>query len=149
MIERKCSKCKIPKPINQFGMDKYRKYGRSYVCKPCAYKNLKSYKEKYPEKRQETMRSWYQRTISARREAHRLWIKNNPREALSKLIPGYSSFHRRVREQRGIPSECDICGSNDLRKAYDWANLTGQYDDIYDYKRMCRSCHQKHDRRAA
>ena len=32
-------------------------------------------------------------------------------------------------------------------KNYDWANLTGHYDDPNDYKRMCRSCHWKYDER--
>lgn len=43
-------------------------------------------------------------------------------------------------------SQCEICGTTDADKSYDWANLTGKYDDPSDYKRMCRSCHAKQDR---
>jgi hypothetical protein len=56
----------------------------------------------------------------------------------------YNSFHRRVIDVKGRASSCDDCGTLDA-KVYDWANLTGRYEDIDDYKPLCRSCHQKHD----
>jgi hypothetical protein len=28
---------------------------------------------------------------------------------------------------------------------YDWANLTGNYDDIWDFAPMCRLCHSHYD----
>lgn len=31
-----CSRCKITKPFNEFGMDKRRKFGKNYNCKTCA-----------------------------------------------------------------------------------------------------------------
>lgn len=60
---------------------------------------------------------------------------------------GYSAFHFRVERLKGKPRKCEVCGSVDLSKAYDWANLTGRYEDPNDYKRMCRSCHWKHDKK--
>lgn len=33
--DRRCSKCKIIKNINEFGVDKCAKSGRRYICKPC------------------------------------------------------------------------------------------------------------------
>ena len=32
-------------------------------------------------------------------------------------------------------------------KHYDYANLTGHYEDIDDYKPMCRSCHWRYDKK--
>lgn len=59
----------------------------------------------------------------------------------------YFHNHGTVRRKRGTPSYCEICGSyNDASKFYEWANLTGKYDDINDYKRMCRNCHRKYDK---
>ena len=58
---------------------------------------------------------------------------------------GYQALHKRVQVLRGRPEKCEVCGTTDATKSYDWANLTGQYDDVQDYKRMCRSCHWKHD----
>lgn len=59
----------------------------------------------------------------------------------------YEAFHKRVISLYGQPQECSICGITDKSKSYDWANLTGKYHDISDYKRMCRSCHRKYDKK--
>ena len=59
---------------------------------------------------------------------------------------GYAACHVRVGIARGSPQECEVCHTRDSSKAYDWANLTGNYHDVLDYKRMCRSCHSKFDR---
>lgn len=62
---------------------------------------------------------------------------------------GYESLHRRVETLYGKPRRCEVCGSqNDPKTIYDWANLTGKYEDPNDYKRMCRSCHSKYDDKA-
>jgi hypothetical protein len=53
--------------------------------------------------------------------------------------------HRRIYRAFGQPSKCDVCGTTESSKTYDWANLTGNYDDPLDYKRMCRSCHRNYD----
>lgn len=60
---------------------------------------------------------------------------------------GYHAFHKRVQAIRGRPSLCEQCGKSDPSMAYQWANLTGRYHDIEDYKRMCVSCHRKYDQR--
>ena len=53
--------------------------------------------------------------------------------------------HRRLYRMFGQPKKCDLCGASDESKTYDWANLTGDYDNPSDFKRMCRSCHRKYD----
>jgi hypothetical protein len=59
---------------------------------------------------------------------------------------GYFAIHCWIRRRLGSPSVCDVCGCNDKRK-YEWANISGEYKrDISDYKRMCTSCHRKHDK---
>lgn len=57
----------------------------------------------------------------------------------------YTACHNRVARMRGKPQECEVCGTNDPDLAYEWANLTRKYHDPADYKRMCKSCHIKHD----
>lgn len=59
---------------------------------------------------------------------------------------GYQAKHLRVETLYGTPSECRKCGTTAAEKTYDWANLTGNYDDTADFMRMCRSCHRKYDR---
>lgn len=58
---------------------------------------------------------------------------------------GYQAFHRRLDAEYGRPKICSICGGDDPSKIYEWANLTGRYEDIGDFRRMCRSCHRKYD----
>lgn len=59
----------------------------------------------------------------------------------------YGAMHIRLYARFGRVNECSVCGTNDPSKWYDWANLTGRYEDINDYQRMCRSCHRQYDKR--
>jgi len=56
---------------------------------------------------------------------------------------GYSACHLRVAVARGKPSLCSVCDCTTGR--FEWANLTGRYEDINDYARMCVSCHRRFD----
>jgi hypothetical protein len=51
--------------------------------------------------------------------------------------------HYRIRTIRGNPTTC-IWGCQDSWR-YEWANLTGDYDDIWDYAPMCVRCHRRYD----
>lgn len=53
---------------------------------------------------------------------------------------GKQAFHRRLYAKFGKPKKCSKCGSV-KSKHYDYANLTGNYQDVNDYAPMCRSCH--------
>ena len=57
---------------------------------------------------------------------------------------GKQAFHRRLYARHGKPCKCAKCGTTDA-KHYDYANLTGHYEDLNDYAPMCRSCHWKYD----
>lgn len=59
----------------------------------------------------------------------------------------YEAFHYRMDALKGKPKKCESCGTEDPRKSYDWANLTGKYNDPEDYRRLCRSCHWKLDKK--
>lgn len=58
----------------------------------------------------------------------------------------YTAFHLRVYKARGKPSECSVCGAS-APGGYEWANLSGHYEDINDYARMCVTCHKSYDAR--
>ena len=58
----------------------------------------------------------------------------------------YAAFHYRVEKERGKPHFCEACGTMDLKR-YEWCNLTGKYEDIMDYARMCIPCHRKYDKK--
>jgi hypothetical protein len=54
-----CSKCRADKPCNLFGKDKLRKDGLRVHCNDCRKLESKLYREKYPEKRKETIKNYY------------------------------------------------------------------------------------------
>lgn len=56
---------------------------------------------------------------------------------------GYSQMHLRVSQLRGRPQLCEQCGATEGRM--EWANLSGNYADPMDYKRLCRCCHMRLD----
>ena len=58
----------------------------------------------------------------------------------------YLRQHKKVRDYRGSPKHCEVCETNSPHKWYEWANLTGDYDNPSDYKRMCRKCHRRYDK---
>jgi hypothetical protein len=60
---------------------------------------------------------------------------------------GYSAMHLRVITARGRPSRCACCDTTDLAIRYEWANLSGHYEDINDYARLCPRCHRRLDAR--
>lgn len=55
---------------------------------------------------------------------------------------GYKALHLRVQQERGKASVCVDCSST---KRVEWANLTGRYDDVWDYKQLCKKCHHAFD----
>jgi len=57
---------------------------------------------------------------------------------------GYKALHHRVNKKRGRPMKCMVCGTSNKHTIYDWA-CVGKYTNITDYRRMCRSCHRRHD----
>jgi hypothetical protein len=57
----------------------------------------------------------------------------------------YQALHLRVDTARGKPTECEWCGQNDPLRRYEWANLTGHYDDVNDFARLCVYCHRQYD----
>lgn len=70
------------------------------------------------------------------------WGNNN--HAWKGNEASYQAFHRRLYSCFGKPSKCTACGTEDAEH-YDYANLSGRYEDLDDYAAMCRSCHWKMD----
>ena len=57
---------------------------------------------------------------------------------------GNAALHKRLYALFGKPNKCSVCGTEGS-KHYDYANLTGDYTDPYDFAPMCRSCHWRYD----
>lgn len=78
-------------------------------------------------------------------------IKRDQRGPLNTSWKGdqarYQAMHLRVEAARGKPSHCSACDSTDPEARYEWANLTGHYEDTHDYVRLCTFCHRRLDAR--
>ena len=57
---------------------------------------------------------------------------------------GYQALHLRVEAARGKPMRCEWCNDEGGLR-YEWANLTGNYTDVFDFVRLCLSCHRTYD----
>jgi hypothetical protein len=61
----------------------------------------------------------------------------------------YRALHQWVQKWKGSPKYCEDCGTIDLNKTYDWANVDHKYRRVLeDYIRMCRGCHRKYDKKS-
>jgi hypothetical protein len=57
-----------------------------------------------------------------------------------------TKFHQAVEKVRGSAKDhgCEHCGKTETRY-YHWANVSGNYTDVYDYISLCVPCHYKYD----
>jgi len=75
----------------------------------------------------------------------RLYAQNKTQAEIAAALGRSQKVIWNLMRRHGLVDRCDVCGTTEPGKHYDWANLTGRYEDVNDYKRMCRSCHFKHD----
>lgn len=73
----------------------------------------------------------------------------NPYSKFNGTTSQYKYLHVLISKAFGKPRLCQDCGTTDAAR-YDWANLGDNYGYPYvvrreDWKRLCRSCHQKLD----
>jgi hypothetical protein len=74
------------------------------------------------------------------------WGGNNP--VWKGDDAGRQALHRRLYSRFGKPAKCSQCGTT-AASHYDYANLSGRYEDLADYAPMCRSCHATYDNKEA
>lgn len=84
------------------------------------------------------------------------WKKNGDPRALKGLLTGadnknwrgenagYNAKHHRVQRLKGKADSC-LWGCEDTYR-YEWASMTGDYDNPDDYVAMCVLCHRRYDR---
>lgn len=62
---------------------------------------------------------------------------------------GDSALHLRVVVARGRPRRCEHCGWDDPETRYEWANVSGNYGNVWDFARLCVPCHRLFDAQKA
>lgn len=73
----------------------------------------------------------------------------NPYSRFNGTSSQYKYLHVLVSKRFGKPNYCENCKTKNAKR-YDWANTGNNYGYPYkvlreDWKRLCRSCHQKYD----
>lgn len=86
-----------------------------------------------------------ERHLSSRRPAARRDQSRHRNHMWKGDEAGYKALHLRVKAERGRPSRCGACEEDDPNGRYEWANLTGDYANVYDYVRLCVTCHRRVD----
>lgn len=84
-----------------------------------------------------------ERHIAERRPAIKRDQRGEKNHAWRGDAANYQALHLRVQQARGKPDLCAACEITEGR--FEWANLTGTYTDVFDYIRLCVSCHRRFD----
>ena len=71
------------------------------------------------------------------------WFKGKDTVLSNMSLKDYKKYHARVYRAKGYAKKC-INGC--VAKKYNWANLTGKYENLDDYVEMCYPCHRKYDK---
>jgi hypothetical protein len=92
METKVCRKCLINKSVDLFGLSKQNKDGLKSYCKECCRNEYRIYREKYPEKKKESVNRYYfnnkekelyrfklyrENNIEKRKETCRKYVENN------------------------------------------------------------------------
>lgn len=110
---KRCSRCRVVKPLTEFGVERARRDGRRNYCKPCAAAHLREYRQREPER----FRQYEQnRDGEDRRQRDRdRWAAGRSNEESRNR----ARFARKIRKMFGITLEqydelvskpCGICG---------------------------------------
>lgn len=107
---RTCTRCKAPKPIEEFGPDSRCRGGRKRICRTC----LSTYS-----------RAWQIANKDQWEEGRRI--------ARIRRVFGEDGLNVDRRRQAG--AGCDICGQRTIRMAIDHSHLTGRVRGL-----LCKDC---------
>lgn len=78
---KQCSKCKIFKPLYEFGKASKEKSGLKSACKECLNKCYREYVAKNPDRRRETTRQYHRKNAEKINAYSRKWYADNAEKA--------------------------------------------------------------------
>jgi len=123
---KKCSQCKIDKPLNQFAISKKGKFGRASQCKDCVRAYASQYRATHPETIHAATRRYLEKHRMRHNDRNTLWRLKNPRKAQKAHAEWYRQnkptvcLQSRLRETLGKP----------IRRDEIWKLLGYTYDDF-------------------
>jgi hypothetical protein len=130
LAERKCTRCKVVKPAEQFYKSQNMPGGIGYTCKPCNRKFSSDYKRRHPEKTRAYRDAYYQ----ANKE--RLYVLKRDYTLRREFGITLEQYEAMVVAQDGL---CAIC-----RKPPGKKSLAVDHDHDTDQIRglLCTNCNQ-------
>jgi hypothetical protein len=110
-IFKKCSKCKIDKPLSDFYNDKRATDGLTARCRKCQNISTIESRNKHIEK----WRAYSNKYNATRKEAHKQYYKDNLSHIKSLVLfkkfgITYEQYNQMLEEQNGV---CAICGNKE------------------------------------
>lgn len=153
---KRCFKCKLEKPLDDFYKHKQMADGYLNKCKVCTKKDVsvgtvprvctecgKDFKALTGEVNRGgglvCSRSCYYDRL--RRTVKR--GKDSPNWKADSV--GYGGLHSWVKKHLGKPNYCEFCKSTSAKK-YEWSNKSGEYKRLLsDWQRLCTKCHNAYD----
>ena len=102
MPEKKCSKCKVVKPFDEFHKDKLNKDGCQNTCKECRKQYQKKYQPQYYKDNRETIlaasKQWVQDNRERGQETRRKYDQTNKEKISERSKQYYQDNKERLRE---------------------------------------------------
>lgn len=75
---KKCSRCGVEKPLEDFGKDQYTKDGKRIYCKACVLVTSRIWRKENPQRVTEIKAKSYEKNSEKSRKYSRRWRKENP-----------------------------------------------------------------------
>ena len=114
MESKKCSKCGVEKPVEEFGKNRSTKDGLSFYCRPCKSKSDAASHVKHREERLKKRKEWAENNKERKREMDRVWRRSN--RWVNKLSNAKARCRRDglefdlTLEELEIPERCPLLG---------------------------------------
>jgi len=93
ITEKKCTKCKEIKSLDDFNNTKRNKSGKVAACKKCCLELQKDWRHRNPEKARAQCRKWYSENKEYNVQRAKKWASENP-EKHNKAVDDWHKAHR-------------------------------------------------------
>lgn len=151
---KKCFKCKITKPLEDYYVHKQMADGHLNKCKECTKKDAKV--RSIPRVCMECQKDFLTWKTEIKRGGGLTCSRACYHKRSQKLLDEkfkhkttYDTIHRWVYKQAGKANKCELCAVKES-KYYQWSNKSGDYrQDMEDWWQLCPKCHHAYDKIAA
>lgn len=127
MDNKRCSKCKVIKNINEFHKNKSRKDGYSHWCKTCNCKDSKLYRENNRDKVRESSKKWSKANPERVKAIYKKWYKNNPDK-----VREFRSVSKKKRSY-SLKNRLNNLISNEIRKSLKGNKKGLHWENLVNY----------------